>query len=131
VKPVVGAPAQKHSEAPCAISNEAKSPGSEQRKTAGNQVTRRKKMARESKSKKHISTVPSVLWRCVNYRCAFCLKVLLVSPMTMMGWLWVVLGMRRHYCPHCFSTYMVPYGWLKYVLAPLRYVYISLSEEDD
>lgn len=96
-----------------------------------NSGIQRRKVARKSRSIKTISTVPSILYRSLNYRCAFCLKVLASTPLTLMGWVWVILGMRRQYCPHCFNTYMVPYGWLKYVIFPFRYVYIALTEDDD
>ena len=125
------APPQNFPDTRSVLSAELESPCLSKGNSGMNSGIHRRKVARESKSSKPISTVPSVLYRSLNYRCAFCLNVLATTPLTLMGWFWLLLGMRRQYCPHCFTTYMVPYGWLKYLVLPFRYIYIALNDDDD
>lgn len=125
------APPQNFPDTRFVLSAEVESPCLSKGNSGMNSGIQRRKVARKSKSSRPISTVPSVLYRSLNYRCAFCLNVLATTPLTLMGWFWLLLGMRRQYCPHCFTTYMVPYGWLKYLVLPFRYIYIALNDDDD
>lgn len=92
---------------------------------------RRKKVSRKKHKSRKKAELPSVAFRSLNYRCSFCLKVMTPAPLMGLGYLLVLFGLRRQYCPHCFSSYLLPYGWLRYVLFPFRYVYISLNDEDE
>jgi len=92
---------------------------------------RRKKVSRKKHKSAGKAELPSVAFRSFNYRCSFCLNVMKPAPLMGLGYLLVLLGLRRQYCPHCFSAHLLPYGWLRYALFPFRYVYISLNEEDD
>lgn len=76
------------------------------------------------------STVPSAWWRAMNYRCHFCLKVLAPMKMGPLDRLVWFLGFRQMYCQHCFIAHYRPFGLLKLVLAPFRWVYYNLADEE-
>lgn len=76
------------------------------------------------------STVPSAWWRAMNYRCHFCMKVLAPMEMKALDYLFWVLGFRQMYCQHCFIAHYRPFGLLKLLLAPLRWVYYNLADEE-
>jgi hypothetical protein len=50
--------------------------------------------------------------------------------MTFVDKLRYLLGFRRHSCPHCFDTRVLPCHYMKYLLAPFRYMYLGLTEDD-
>ncbi|MFO0977363.1 MAG: hypothetical protein U0996_13265 [Planctomycetaceae bacterium] len=39
--------------------------------------------------------------------------------------LWI-LGFREYYCPHCFEIRVRPAWWLKWLVAPFRYLWQAL-----
>lgn len=78
-----------------------------------------------------VAQVPSLLWRTFNYRCPFCLKILQPLPLSFPAGLWFLLGMRPTSCPHCFDMRWIPCHYLKYLIAPFRFLYLALTEDVD
>jgi hypothetical protein len=76
------------------------------------------------------STVPSAWWRAMNYRCHFCMKVLAPMKMGPLDRLIWFFGFRQMYCQHCFIAHYRPFGLLKLLLAPFRWVYYNLADEE-
>ncbi len=76
------------------------------------------------------STVPSAWWRAMNYRCHFCMKVLAPMKMGTLDRFLLLLSIRQYYCQHCFIAHYRPFGPLKLLLAPLRWVYFNLADEE-
>ena len=76
------------------------------------------------------STVPSAWWRAMNYRCHFCMKVLAPMKMGTLDRFLLFLSIRQYYCQHCFIAHYRPFGPLKLLLAPLRWVYFNLADEE-
>jgi hypothetical protein len=54
----------------------------------------------------------------IRYKCHFCRNVLLKVPSDSVWFLFLLLGFRRFYCPHCFEMRIRPCGWLRGLLAP-------------
>lgn len=86
---------------------------------------------RSGKSGKRQSNMPSLLWRTLNFRCSFCLKILQPLEMNVLERLRYVLGFRRHSCPHCFDTRVIPCHYMKYLLFPFRFMYLAFMEDDE
>ncbi|MFM7057569.1 MAG: hypothetical protein ACKO2P_11680 [Planctomycetota bacterium] len=86
---------------------------------------------RQSKRARPVAQVPSLLWRTFNYRCPFCLKVLQPLPLRFPATFWFVLGMRPTNCPHCFDMRWTPCHYLKYAIAPFRFLYLAVTEDVD
>jgi len=82
------------------------------------------------RSRREKSTVPSAWWRAMNYRCHFCVKVLAPMEMKSLDYVFWLLGFRQMYCQHCFIAHYRPFGLLKLLLAPFRWVYFNLADEE-
>ena len=78
-----------------------------------------------------IANVPSLFWRTFNYRCPFCLKLMQPLPVRFPAALWIVLGFRLSNCPHCFDVRWTPCHFMKYIIAPFRFIYLAFTEEVD
>jgi hypothetical protein len=87
--------------------------------------------SRSGRSGKPRANVPSLLWRTLNFRCSFCLKIMQPLEMNALEKLRYVLGFRRHSCPHCFDTHVLPCHYMKYLLFPFRFMYLAFMEDDD
>jgi hypothetical protein len=86
---------------------------------------------RKKKRVKLKADVPPLLWRTLNFRCTFCLKVMKPIEMGTLDKFFFVLGFRRHSCPHCFDARMLPCHYMKYLLAPFRFLYLAFMEDVD
>jgi hypothetical protein len=86
---------------------------------------------RKKKRSKPKANVPPLLWRTLNFRCSFCLKVMKPMEMSNLDKFFFVLGFRRHSCPHCFDARMLPCHYMKYLLAPFRFLYLAFMEDVD
>ncbi len=65
----------------------------------------------------------SPLWsEALRYRCGFCRKVMVRVAPTAFWFLAGLLGFRQYYCPHCFQVRVRPFGWLKVLLRPFRFI---------
>lgn len=78
-----------------------------------------------------VAKVPSLFWRTFNYRCPFCLKLLQPLPLNFTATLWFLLGIRPTNCPHCFDVRWIPCHYLKYLIAPFRFLYLAVTEDLD
>ena len=54
----------------------------------------------------------------IVYRCRFCRDQLKPMPYRLADAVFFVLGLRPHYCPHCFEISLRPAGWLRIVWWP-------------
>ncbi len=59
------------------------------------------------------------------FRCPFCRRRLRRAPSGLPGLILAVFGLRRCYCPHCFSEYWRPGGLLYLLLLPPMYLEIG------
>jgi len=93
----------------------------------------RKSGKKQGRSKRSapVANVPSLLWRTLNYRCPFCLKLLQPLSLRFPTTLWFLLGFRLASCPHCFDVRWVPCHYLKYLIAPFRFLYLAVKEDVD